>query len=207
MSQKPRQSPSRAYLEDGVISVLAGAVPSGVAPRDGEEFPFAIDPLKPWVLAAVHLGHQPGLQPHAAGRRGSGGRLVHGKGVCGTKPEGSISRCAGRLLWQRAWGCCGPAKTLGLSLPPRTGGSVSPVPPGAQSQSPFQPQAFLSQGPCLCAVLGAGVPHSDALCQIQHPLPGCHKAGTARRQGAAHLETSSHCRQGPPSPRETARSQ
>lgn len=64
-------------------------MPCGMAPGDVEEFPLPVDPLKPWVLAAVHLGHQPGLQPHAAGwRGGSGSRLVHGKGVCMRKPEG-----------------------------------------------------------------------------------------------------------------------
>lgn len=65
-----RRSPggtlSKAYLEDGVVSILAGTVPCGMAPGDIEEFLFPIDPLKPWVLAAVHLGHQPGLQPHTA---------------------------------------------------------------------------------------------------------------------------------------------
>lgn len=86
---------SRAYLEDGVISVLAGAVPCGMAPGDVEEFPFAIDPSEPWVLATVHLGHQPGLQPHTAGWRGDPeGRLVHGKGVCRRKTEGCVSRFA-----------------------------------------------------------------------------------------------------------------
>ena len=48
-----RQHPflPQAYLEDGVISILARAVPCGMAPGNVEEFPFPIDPLKPWVLA------------------------------------------------------------------------------------------------------------------------------------------------------------
>lgn len=78
------------YLEDGVVSVLAGTMPGGMAPGDVEEFPFPVDPLKSWVLATVHLGHQPGLQPHPAGWRGSPrGWLVHGKGVCRRKQEGA----------------------------------------------------------------------------------------------------------------------
>lgn len=151
---------SRAYLEDGVISVLAGAVPSGMAPGDGEEFPFTIDPSEPWVLATVHLGHQPGLQPHTAGWRGDPeGRLVHGKGFCRRKTEGHISRFAANHSFGReAWGergCSrGPAMALGLSLLPSTGAGVSPVHSGAQSQFPFQPSAFSSQGPCTCAVFG-----------------------------------------------------
>lgn len=84
-----------AYLEDGVVAVLAGTVPGGMTPGDVEEFPFPVDPLQPWVLATVHLGHQPGLESHAAGWLGSpGGRLVHGQGDCRAKQGwGSVSRC------------------------------------------------------------------------------------------------------------------
>lgn len=100
---------SRAYLEDGVISILAGTMPRGMAPGDIEAFLFPIDPLKPRVLAAVHLGHQPGLQPYAAGRRkGSGGRLVHGKAVCQREQRGSTSACQLAVPCSRgrvgAWG-------------------------------------------------------------------------------------------------------
>lgn len=89
---------SKAYLEDGVVSLLAGPMPCGVAPGDIEEFPFPIDPLKSWVLAAVHLGHQPGLQPHTAGWWGNPrGWLVHGKGLCRRKhsrPQQIHTRCS-----------------------------------------------------------------------------------------------------------------
>lgn len=79
----------KAYLEDGVVSILAGTMPCGMAPGDIEEFPFPIDPLKSWVLAAVHLGHQPGLQPHTAWWWGNPrGWLVHGKGLCRRKQSG-----------------------------------------------------------------------------------------------------------------------
>lgn len=81
----------RAYLEDGVISIMARAVPRGMAPGDVKQFLFPVDPLKPWVLAAVDLGHQPGLQPHAPGRKqGGGGRLVHGTGVW-QREQGAVS--------------------------------------------------------------------------------------------------------------------
>ena len=80
---------------------MAGAVPRGVAPGDVKQFLFPIDPLKPWVLAAVDLGHQPGLQPHAAGRKqGSGGWLVHGTGVC--RREGGQGTSGGRAMARRA---------------------------------------------------------------------------------------------------------
>lgn len=65
--RSPGSTLSMAYLEDGVVSILTGTVPCSMAPGDIEEFLFPVDPLEPWVLAAVHLGHQPGLQPHTAG--------------------------------------------------------------------------------------------------------------------------------------------
>lgn len=152
----PGSPSSKAHLEDGVISILAWAVPRGMSPGDVEEFPFAIDPLEPWVLAAVHLGHQPGLQPHTAGRReGTWGRLVHG---LQEKAGQGISRFAaqcssGRGVWGRSGG---PASGCwGFHFLPAPGAGVSPVPPGAQDQVPFPAFSFLVTGSLhLCRVWG-----------------------------------------------------
>lgn len=131
-TRSPGSSPSRAYLENGVVSVLAGAVPCSMAPRDIEEFSFPIDPLKPWILTAVHLGHQPGLQPHTAGWRGSPrGRLVHGKGLCRRK-EGITQQIHSETLpcpWQK-----------GLEV-----STVSPSIQVFRVKCPFQLSTFLSQ--------------------------------------------------------------
>lgn len=140
-SRGPGGMLSNPYLEDGVVSVLAGAMPGGMAPRDVEEFPFPVDPLKPWVLAAVHLGHQPGLQPHPAGWWGSPrGWLVHGRGVCRRKQEGA-------------------QQISSWTLPAPGGGSpegqtVSPLHPGVRGQFSFPNPAFLSQSVSLCFVSG-----------------------------------------------------
>lgn len=140
---------SKAYLEDGVISILAWAVPCGVSPGDVEEFPFTIDPLKPWVLAAVHLGHQPGLQPHTAGRReGTWGRLVHG---LQEKAGRGISRFAAQCSsGSGVWGRSGAQPVAVRALGP----GVSPVPPGAQGQFPFLAFSFLVTGSLHLCCLG-----------------------------------------------------
>lgn len=144
MPRKSRQSPPPgAYLEDGIVSVLAGAMPRGVAPRDAEEFPFPVDPLQPWVLAAVHLSHQPRLESHAAGRRGGpGGRLVHGKGVCGRK-RGSlvIRRLADRRSHQQKDGVLEytgvqARDSMAFLFLPALGASVSHL-PGCSQPIPF----------------------------------------------------------------------
>lgn len=200
--RSPGSPLSGAYLEDGVISVLAGAVPSGMAPGDGEEFPFAIDPLEPWVLAAVHLGHQPGLQPYAAGRRGDPqGRLVHGKGVCRRKTEGRISSCAAGYSFGRgAWGggdSRGPATALGLSLPPSTGGWSLSSPSSCSKPVPFPTISFLVTGPCTCAVFGGREGGGDAVVDVpprcplpdRASLPQLSGGWHSRRLRAAHLGT------------------
>lgn len=141
MPRKSRQSPPPgAYLEDGIVSVLAGAVPRGMAPGDAEEFPFPIDPLQPWVLAAVHLSHQPRLQSHPAGRRGGpGGRLVHGKGVCGRKRGSLVNR---RLADRRAlqqedrrqeYTGVQARDSMAFLFLPALGAGVSPICPDAPS--------------------------------------------------------------------------
>lgn len=202
----PGSPSSKAHLEDGVISLLAWAVPRGMSPGDVEEFPFAIDPLEPWVLAAVHLGHQPGLQPHTAGRReGSWGRLVHG---LQEKAGQGISRFAaqcssGRGVWGRSGG---PASGCwGFHFLPAPGAGVSPVPQVLKTKSLFQPSAFLSQGPCTYAVFGdkgrralqlkwmLWVPRPEVLYQAGYHFPSCCEAGTAQSHRAVHCETCPHC--------------
>lgn len=77
---------SKAYLKNGIVAILARAVSCSMAPGDVERLPFPVDPLEPWVLATVHLGYQPRLQPHTAGWwETSWGWLVHGKELCRRK--------------------------------------------------------------------------------------------------------------------------
>lgn len=59
--------PPLTHLEDSVLILLAGDVPGGVAPGDVETLPLNVYPMETWVMAAVHLGNQPGLQANAAG--------------------------------------------------------------------------------------------------------------------------------------------
>ena len=163
-----------------------------MAPRDVEEFPLPIDPLKPWVLAAVHLGHQPGLESHTAGWRGGpGGRLVHGKGICRSKPEGDIrSSAAGRSLQQEDVQGAKPG-ICWLPLPLWSAQMLT-------ANSLFQLSAFWSQGHCICFVFGrwergwgsdrggACVPRPGMLYQVGHQFPSCCEAAAAQRHRAAH---------------------
>lgn len=54
------------HLEDGVLLLVLGAVPGRVLPGDLEALGLAVQPDQPGVHPAVHLGHQPRLQPHPA---------------------------------------------------------------------------------------------------------------------------------------------
>lgn len=145
-----------------------------MAPGDAEEFPLPIDPLQPWVLAAVHLGHEPGLQSHAAGRRGCpGGRLVHGKGVCGQR--GGLSEdlqidapCSGRI---GAGGYPGDQArdSMAFSSSQHWGLECLWSAQMLTANSLFQPSAFLSQSHSVPCVWGWGkkgglTDRVDAMC-------------------------------------------
>lgn len=57
-------SSALAHLEDGVLLLVLGAVPSRVLPGDLEALGLAVQPDQPGVHPAVHLRHQPRLQAH-----------------------------------------------------------------------------------------------------------------------------------------------
>lgn len=55
---------ARPHLKDGVLLLMLGGVAGGMLPGDLEASDLTVQPHQTRVVATVHLGHKPGLQPH-----------------------------------------------------------------------------------------------------------------------------------------------
>lgn len=54
------------HLKNGVLVLVLRRMSRGMFPRNPEAHGLAVNPHQPRVSAAVHLSHQPGLQPDAS---------------------------------------------------------------------------------------------------------------------------------------------
>lgn len=75
------------YLKNGVLVLVLRRMSRGVFPWNPEAHGLAVDPHQPRVPAAVHLSHQPGLQPDASRSDGHSAPAETQSGRTGERPQ------------------------------------------------------------------------------------------------------------------------